>query len=168
MIYIDFVHAVAQQIRDLDPNHLITTGMISTRHAWLFTEPLKRRLYAADNLDFVTIHAYQGENLEDDSPIAQALNKPFIVEEAGFDAGRGEDRSSRVNVDMEKWFRTRCARYLQWGFMATPDNGDGDRMSGMDRGAFHDDWDALTAIYRQRAQALAQLIRTGNRPRPSL
>ncbi len=157
LLYIDFVHTVAQEIRSLDPNHLITTGMISTRHAWLFSEALKRRLYAVDNLHFLTIHAYQGENLEDDSPIAQALNKPFIIEEAGFDAGRGEDRSGRVDADMEKWFARGARGYLQWGFMATPDNGDGDRMSGMDRGAFHDDWDALTATYRQRAQALAQL-----------
>ncbi len=156
LCYIDFVHAVAAFIRQLDPNHLITTGMISTRHAWLFSSALKRRLYESPNLDFVTIHAYQGSNEEDDRPVANELGIPFMIEEAGFDAEQGADRSSKVAEDMQKWFGLGARGYLQWGFMATPDNGDGDRQSGMDR-AFHSDWDQLAGIYRARAQELAQV-----------
>lgn len=154
--YIDFIHTIAAFIRRLAPNHLITTGMISTRHAWLFNMEQKRRLYATPNLDFVTIHAYQGSNEEDDSPIARELNMPFIVEEAGFDAPRGVDRSPKVAADMDKWFGLGARGYMQWGFMATQDNGDGDRLSGMDR-VFHSDWDALTQLYHSRAQVLAQV-----------
>lgn len=154
--YIDFVHTVAAFIRSLDHNHLITTGMISTRHAWLFSPALKRQLYASPHLDFVTIHAYQGSNEEDDSPVARDLGMPFIVEEAGFDAPHGQDRSGRVAGDMDKWFGLGARGYLQWGFMATTDNGDGDRRSGMDR-VFHSDWDGLVRVYRDRAAALTQV-----------
>ena len=158
--YIDFVHTVAAFIRGLDRNHLITTGMISTRHAWLFTPALKRRLYESPHLDFVTIHAYQGLNEEDDSPVARELGLPFIIEEAGFDAPNGQDRSERVAADMNKWFGLGARGYLQWGFMATPDNGDGDRLSGMDR-VFHSDWDNLVRLYRERGAALAQVDANG-------
>lgn len=154
--YIDFVHTVAAFIRQLDRNHLITTGMISTRHAWLFTPALKRRLYESPHLDFVTIHAYQGLNEEDDSPVARELGMPFMIEEAGFDAPNGQDRSGHIAADMNKWFGLGARGYLQWGFMATPDNGDGDRLSGMDR-VFHSDWDNLVRLYRERAAALAQV-----------
>ncbi|MBX3011631.1 MAG: peptidoglycan DD-metalloendopeptidase family protein [Caldilineaceae bacterium] len=164
LLYIDFVHTIASFIRRLAPNHLITTGMISTRHAWLFTPALKRRLYQSPNLDFITIHAYQGSNQEDDSPLARELELPFIIEEAGFDARMGEDRSPRVAGDMDKWFGLGARGYMQWGMMATPDNGDGDRLSGMDR-VFHSDWDPLLRLYRARAQALAQVDPTWRPPK---
>ena len=153
-IFINFMIAAAAQIRAWDEeNHLITTGMISTRHAWLHDDALKRKLYASPQIDFLTVHAYQGENHEDDSQLAQDLDKPFIIEEAGFDAPHGEDRSPKVAADMDKWFGRGASGYMQWGFMATGDNGDGDRLSGMDR-VFHSDWDALFDLYRQRAHAL--------------
>jgi O-glycosyl hydrolase len=154
-LFVTFMHKVAAKIREWDQgNHLITTGMISTRQAWLDEPEKKRKLYESPNLDFITIHAYQGENQEDDSPLANDLvKKPFIVEEAGFDAGKGEDRTQRVAEDMDKWFGRGASGYMQWGFMATRDNGDGDQQSGMD-GDFHTDWDNLFNLYRQRAEAL--------------
>ena len=155
LLFIDFNHTLARTIRAADPNHMIGTGLISTRQAWLFSDTLKRRLYGAPEIDFVTIHAYQGSNEEDDSPIARALHKPFIVEEAGFDADRGENRRDRVAGDMQKWYGLGAAGYMQWGFVAGGDNGDGDTRSGMDR-FFHGDWDALFGLYRQRADELAQ------------
>ncbi|MDQ3250044.1 MAG: hypothetical protein M3Q45_12665, partial [Chloroflexota bacterium] len=154
--FIRFTHDVARQIRSLDTNHLITTGMISTRHAWLFDAAQKRQLYDSPDLDFLTIHAYQGENQEDDSPLAHELNLPFIIEEAGFDAPHDQDRSERVKEDMHKWFSLGARGYFQWGFMATQDNGDGDQRSGMDR-AFHGDWDALFRVYQERAWLCAQV-----------
>lgn len=152
-VFTSFNHQVAAAIRAKDGNHLITTGMISTRHAFLFSQQQKRNLYADNNLDFITNHAYNGENLEDDSALSYVVNKPFIVEEAGFDAGRNVDRSNSVRADLDKWFARGSRGYLQWGFMATQfDNGDGDRRSGMDR-IFHDDYDELAAVYRERAQS---------------
>jgi hypothetical protein len=91
-------------------------------------------------------------HLNDDSQLAGEVGKPFIVEEAGINAGRGEKRDGMVAEDMALWFGRGAQGYMQWGFMATDfDNGDGDVHSGMDRGQFHDDWDELFGAYRDKA-----------------
>ena len=45
--FIDFMHTVAREIKRSDPNHLVTTGMISTSHASLDEGDLWRQLYGA-------------------------------------------------------------------------------------------------------------------------
>jgi hypothetical protein len=148
-VFIRFAADVAAQIRAADPNHLVTGGLISTRSAAMSHDQAVR-LYAV--LDFITTHAYEGSDEEDDSGLAAELGLPFIVEEAGFS---GDGRSGSVSGDMDKWFGRGASSYMQWGFMATgSDNGDGDRNVGMDR-VFHSDWDALFAVYRDRAAVLA-------------
>ena len=147
------MHLAAREIRSLDSNHLVTTGMISTRHASLGNELLERRLYDKACFDFVTVHCYNEEYENDDSALAQLLGMPYIVEEAGFGNKYGHDRSGHIQRDMDHWFGAGdgARGYMQWGFMATSnDIGDGDRDSGMDR-VLHHDWDALFALYRTRA-----------------
>jgi len=152
--FINFKLAVARELRTLDPNHLITTGMISTHHAWLHNDTLRHRLYASPLFDFLTVHCYNEEYLNDDSRLAETLNKPFIVEEAGFGNKYGSNRSGKVIEDMQRWFGLGARGYMQWGFMATgQDMGDGDGDSGMDR-TLHQDWDALFHAYRSKATAL--------------
>ena len=169
-----FVHNVAQRIRQLDRNHMITTGMISTHHVHMKHElDLQRQLYASPNLNFLTVHAYnrhmdsekpenddprrdQKIHKNDDSQLAREVGKPFIVEEAGIDAGKGTKRDAAIADDMRAWFDRGAQGYMQWGFMATDfNNGDGDENSGMDRGKFHDDWDELFRTYRDKANDLA-------------
>lgn len=151
---INFKLAVAAELRRLAPNHLITTGMISTHHAWLHNDTLRHRLYASPLIDFLTIHCYNEEYHNDDSGLAAMLNKPFIVEEAGFGNRYGGDRSRMVIEDLQRWFSLGARGYMQWGFMATgQDMGDGDGDSGMDR-CLHHDWDALFHAYRSKASAL--------------
>lgn len=168
--FMKFNHDVARFIRQRDPNHLITTGMISTHHVHMMHDlDLQRQLYSAREIDFLTVHAYNrhwpGEqvkpddprrdhkiHLNDDSQLAAEVRKPFIVEEAGFNAGRGEKRDGMAAEDMALWFDRGAQGYMQWGFMATDfDNGDGDRASGMDRGLHHDDWEELFRVYRGKA-----------------
>lgn len=152
--FINFKLAMAAELRRLAPNHLITTGMISTHHAWLHNDALRHRLYASPLIDFLTVHCYNEEYLNDDSALAATLNKPFIVEEAGFGNKYGGDRSRKVIEDMQRWFSLGARGYMQWGFMATgQDMGDGDGDSGMDR-TLHHDWDALFHAYRTQASAL--------------
>lgn len=154
--FIGFMHRAARLIRSLDPNHLITTGLISTHHCWMHSDALKRRLYDPELFDFMTVHCYNEEYVNDDSELARSLNMPFIVEEAGFGNNYGSDRSGPILRDMERWFNCGARGYMQWGFMATGhDMGDGDGDSGMDR-TLHSDWDALFRAYRGRADALAQ------------
>src|SRR5690606_35136666 len=98
-LFVRFNLDVAALIKRLDPNHLVTTGMKSTHHAWLHTPALQEALYTPPNIDFVTIHSYEGmtdqegdRRVYEDGPLAIRLNKPFIVEEAGFDIRLFPDR----------------------------------------------------------------------------
>lgn len=151
-LFIDFNHALANRIKSSDPNHLITTGMMSTCHAGL-QYPGQRKLYESPHIDFATSHIYNAAYGDDDSALAAELNKPFLVEEAGFDAGYGDDRSEKIRQDMDVMFGRGACGYMQWAFMAGGDNSDGDRDRGMDR-KFHSDWDGLWTIYSSRARVL--------------
>ncbi|MEZ4866958.1 MAG: peptidoglycan DD-metalloendopeptidase family protein [Caldilineaceae bacterium] len=154
--FIRFMLAAAAEIKASAPDHLTTTGMISTHHAWLHNDELRHQLYGSSHIDFITVHCYNEEYENDDSALARALHKPFILEEAGFGNGYGQDRSGKVQEDMQRWFGLGARGYLQWGFMATSnDIGDGDGDSGMDR-TLHADWDALFRTYQARAAALLQ------------
>jgi hypothetical protein len=151
--FIQFNQAVADEIRGLDSRHLITTGMMSTAHAGLNREQWSR-LYGHRNLDFVTCHIYNADYRDDDSKVSQALNKPFIVEEAGFDATIDDNRAQQIRQDMDAMLDGRhAAGYMQWGFMAGGDNRDGDRDRGMDW-VHHSDWNDLFGAYKQRAERL--------------
>ena len=124
-------------IKSWDPRHLVTTGMVSTRHAWMQgREELRRDLYGSPHIDFITIHAYNGnedpEAIEDDSDLARAFGKPFIIEEAGFDLRKYDNRPEKTRTDLADWFRKGASSYMPWGFVATPtDNHDGDAFVGM-------------------------------------
>lgn len=151
-IFVNFMHEIARRIRDLDSKHLITTGMISTRHAWL-GEPDAVALYHSPYLDFVTFHAYEYElgQREDDRRVAAAVGKPFVVEEAGF---MGTDRSERVRNDLNQFYGQGAAGYMPWGFNAVRETGDGDLALGMERHGPFNDWDALVGVFRERANIL--------------
>lgn len=187
--FLKFVHDVARHIGQLDRNHLITTGMISTHHVHMkHRQDLQQQLYRSPDIHFLTVHAYNrhmdSEKVEgddprrdqkvhknDDSQLAREVGKPFIVEEAGVDAGKGTMRGGAIAEDMRVWFERGAQGYMQWGFMApVPDNGDGDQKSGMDRGKFHDDWDDLFRTYRDKAGDLARqaggLSPAPNQPAP--
>jgi hypothetical protein len=152
-LFIEFNHALADRIKSLDPRHLVTTGMMSTRHAGLWS-PGQHRLYKSPHIDFVTSHIYNADYGDDDSALATELNKPFLVEEAGFDPiPEHQDRTDRVRQDMDVMFGRGACGYMQWAFMAGGDNGDGDRDRGMDR-HFHPDWDGLWNVYTLRVKAL--------------
>lgn len=169
-LLVQFMHATATTIRRLDTNHLITTGMVSTRHAYMKSRgDLQRKLYDHPLIDFITVHAYNGKNKEDDSGLSMACNKPFIVEEAAFDSVGGDDpdepglhpcqnrdRSPCVQADMDKWFGRGASGYMQWAFMAGGDNGDGDFSCGIGPRFHGYDWELLRGTYQARFEALQQ------------
>ncbi len=158
-LLIRFKHAVAREIRRLDPNHLITTGMISTRHAHMGSDLAKRHeLYASADIDFYTNHAYHIDgndkpSPEDDSDLLRDIPKPLLIEEAGFESH--EDRTALYRAEMDRLFARGASGYMPWGFMAGGDSGDGDKKLGLDRIWHSADWDNLNRVFRARADQLA-------------
>ncbi|MFN8441235.1 MAG: NBR1-Ig-like domain-containing protein [Caldilineaceae bacterium] len=154
--FIGFMLNVARQIKGIDPNHLVTTGMISTSHASLDVSDLWQRLYGGNEFDFITVHCYNEEyENKRDHEYARTLNKPFIIEEAGFGNARPGNRVDQVRADMDRWFGFGASGYMQWGFMPVGnDIGDGDTDSGMDRQWHAGDFDGLFNLYRERAAQL--------------
>ena len=183
-LLVKFMHDAARKIKGWDPNHLVTTGMISTRHAWMHTpgnEHWQKQLYDVPWLDFITNHAYHGDdedatNLdqendansrEDDSGLAQSLNKPLLIEEAGFKPTESR-RNRRDWYDKELAVlldERQASGYMPWGFMAGSDNADGDNELGIDENAHRDDWNDLRDLLRGRAFGWgAQSVALGTPP----
>lgn len=154
--FLSFMHRVAREIKTIDPNHLVTTGMISASHASLDEGELWRRLYGVPEFDFLTIHCYNEEYAgKQDHEYARVLAKPFIIEEAGFGRAKPGDRVELTRRDMARWFGFGASGYMPWGFMPTPfDIGDGDQDAGMDRVFHGGDYDRLFSLFRERAAVL--------------
>ena len=155
--FVNFAQEVVQTIRGIDPDHLITSGLMDVSHPAL-SQSQALALY--QGMDIVSVHCYGRDHSKNDLWIADSLGLAHIVGEAGHPKnGRGDD----LTFDLNDWFNNLGSDgYYQWGFMATPyDNGDGDRLYGMDH-VFFDDWDTLFAIYR----AFANYLGTGPPPPP--
>ncbi|HRA64563.1 MAG TPA: carboxypeptidase-like regulatory domain-containing protein [Caldilinea sp.] len=155
--FISFMHTVARTIKAIDANHLVTTGMISAHHASMDEGDLWRQLYGGPEFDFLTIHCYNEEYAgKQDHDYARVLEKPFLIEEAGFGHAKPGDRVELTRRDMDRWFGFGACGYLPWGFMPTTfDIGDGDDDAGMDRVFHGGDYDGLFSLYRERAAVLA-------------
>lgn len=172
-LLVGFMHTMAKKMREWDPNHLITTGMISTRHAWMATPQFadwRPRLYDVPWLDFITNHAYHGDDdpstspeqeneaasREDDHDLAVRFGKPCLIEEAGFKASG--NRVALYSKEMDALLGgdgTRAAGYMPWGFMAGGDNGDGDNDLGVDQHVHGGDWNDVTGLLRAWSGRLA-------------
>ena len=164
--FVRFNHAVARRIKEIDPHHMVTTGMKSTQHAWMeHKHDLRRQLYATEDIDFVTVHSYENGPAEDDhgdsavyadAHLAREVGKPLVVEEAGIfkhHNGQGIDRGAELEKHLARWLDQEGAYgYMQWGFDSLR-IGDGDDHVGMVRD--HHDWDDLYRRYQARAQRLA-------------
>lgn len=146
--FINFAKEVSNTIRSIDEDHLITGGIISIQsNAFSWDQGIK--FYSLPNINFLTTHNYSGGG-DNNVDVAKAVNKPLIIEEAGFKMEDG-DRAKLIENDLNKWFNKGAKGYMQWGFMATLyDNGDGDKAFGMDY-VFHPDWNALFNVYKNFA-----------------
>ncbi|MCB9576303.1 MAG: cellulase family glycosylhydrolase [Polyangiaceae bacterium] len=148
--FVSFCTNMASAIRAIDTNHMISVGEIGATITGLSSNE-QQTLFSNPDISFLTTRSYNGGN-SDDTGIAKSVNKPIIVEEAGFDGG---GRPAKVAQDLAKWFGKGCRGYLQWGFMASAgDNGDGDTQWGMDHQWHKDDWDGLYKTYQTFAQGL--------------
>jgi hypothetical protein len=148
---VTFVTAVSNGIRAIDPNHLITTGFISSDHT-LMNVSQALILYSNPNVGFLTFHTYNGDRHDTiNRAVYCALDKPMIVEEFGWDES-DSDRSTKVRSEVDYWYEMAFVRgFGNWGFQAQAhDIGDGDNEFGMDTYHAHD-YTALFDIFSGRA-----------------
>jgi hypothetical protein len=172
-LLVSFMQTMAAQLRSWDGgNHLITTGMISTRHAFMAgNDALRMKLYSSPNLDFITNHSYHGDNndapsIEDDSDLSVRLGKPLLIEEGGF-VGTG-DRTGWFDVDLRRLLdEKRAGGFMPWGFMVGHDNNDGDNALGIDQIWHGADWNNLNNLFRNRANNLANDNAAIDVPKPA-
>lgn len=143
--FLKFAQTVSSLIRNNDPNHLVTTGLVRVGHVAPSGQDIRqfaRRLYNLPTIDFGTVHFYQDHNnpnapfaLEEensliDLDVLKGLGKPIIVEEFGATAG---DKPAYTNMKLDQWFGQGAAGFMQWGFSGTgSDIGVGDNLRGMD------------------------------------
>lgn len=81
---LNFYADMTAVIKANDPNHLVATGMLSTRHLGL-DETRRQRLYSNPNINYVTEHYYDPGDAAhlDDESLAARFNKPLVIEEYG-------------------------------------------------------------------------------------
>lgn len=162
-IFIDFNHQVARTIKSIDPNHMVTTGMVSCAHAYMGRgdqADKRQKLYQGEQpgerrlIDFVTVHyphechpnkqnPFLGCNASD-IELAKSLGLPVIIEEQMIKADHpNEDRSDHFRKDMDTWFARGVNGYLIWGFDALG-VGDGE-IGGV--GNPNNDWEPVSRIF---------------------
>lgn len=152
--FVAFCHDVANQIRSVDPNHLISAGIIGWRVSNLnFVQAAQ--LYSA--MDFVGTHNYHGDDYNNDAGMAAEFDIPYIIDEAGFDSNiYGPDRTPETDADIAKWLARGVDGYMNWGLMATSyDNGDGDRVVGVDPVFHAADFFAYSSLFASYGQTFA-------------
>ncbi|MCX7020522.1 MAG: discoidin domain-containing protein [bacterium] len=151
---IPFARAAAAAIKAIDPHHMVTTGFLSIDHIQVGIDN-GISLYSDPNIDFITVHTYNGQDPSANWNVASRVEKPLVVEEYGWSASSG-DRVANTQAQVNKWYDTRLVSgFMQWGYQAgTYDIGDGDNDVGMDRYA-HPDYNQLFSVYLTRANALA-------------
>jgi hypothetical protein len=151
-----FASTTAAAIRAIDPDTLITFGGLGVNHFGVDAGQ-GMRLFDDPNIDFVTVHTYDGATDADTYRVAWALEKPIVVEETGNTTSYTSDRPATLTAQMADWIDSRDARgIMQWGYQVeTHDIGDGDALFGMDPNFFAFDWDGMNAAYSARAQTFA-------------
>ena len=178
-LFVRFMKDITARIKELDPNHMVTTGMKSTQHSDMLiasNQHLRKELYGSPQIDFVTVHSYtrnkhapnrpDDEDVFKDIELAQAFGKPLLVEEAGIvrlprDNSNGEacddgaDRSDMLKDHLKRWFDIpETCGFLQWGFTVDRNTGDGDGCSGLVNG-LHSDFQSMISVYSHFAIDLA-------------
>lgn len=136
-----FVHAMAANIKAIDPDHMVSIGMLSLGHIPGYTTQRGVNLFSDPNLDFLTAHSYNGETRDIDLAVRSAVLKPIVISEAGCDSGVG-DRVAFMSEQVDTYVHAQA-----W------DIGDGDNDLGFDRYA-HPDYYAMYAMYQGHAGVL--------------
>lgn len=95
--FAEWIHASAKLIKQLDPNHMVSTG---SEGIWGCENDsaLCRRIHAFDEIDYMTCHIWPynwnwmtedwqanvGNYIQQHREISERIGKPFVIEEFGF------------------------------------------------------------------------------------
>lgn len=145
-----FCSDMAARIRAIDTNHMVSYGTAGRNFSGLTTAQATQ-LY--QDFDFLTVHAYNGDDSNNDSSLANTLRKPLLISEAGFDTDN-PNRPAATNADISKWVNRGARGYMNWGLMIA-NNGDGDDIFGIDPFNHAYDFNDYTNVYTTWANTLA-------------
>lgn len=122
----NFTADVSGLIKAIDQNHLVSLGTLGTGQAGTENENFDR-LHALDTIDVVEAHDYNRETEAWPSEgsnsinraylVAQSLNKPFFIGEAGINVGNErtlQERADLFNAKIQAAFDRGVAGYLIW------------------------------------------------------
>lgn len=166
--FITFADDASKALRAVDAHHLISVGSQGGQDGALRLAPdLARRLYSLRNINFLTMHPYvagtSDGHQDDDTPTAFLVQKPSVVEEAGYEAESCAPRGGRAacaSQEMDYFFGRGSQGHMPWGFVgpSTPPY-DGDSVVGM---SWTDsDWSELFSTYQQRANGFGSMPEVG-------
>lgn len=170
--FIQFARDVSGAIKDISPNHLVSTGLVNSRHVCALedgedVDVFSRTLYGLPSIDAVSIHYYAHDGERNYAGIelntARALGKPFYVGEVGKDHGTG-DRSGYYQGEINDWKGAGAFTVLPWAY----DSSDHD-VGVSDIYAFariFGDYDGIRNIMRGVAAAVRRFALVSAQPKP--
>ncbi|APR87464.1 hypothetical protein A7982_12813 [Minicystis rosea] len=123
---ISFYRAVAREIKLIDPNHVVTPGLISTRQVGMSNLNDQDVLFGDGLFDFISVHSYEEDNEskgEDDAALAQRLWMPYVISEFGFTA---PSYHQKVHNYLQKVFNQGAESAGFWGIEYGMPHGLGD------------------------------------------
>lgn len=169
--FFEFAKETSTKIKQISPNHLVSTGLMSVRHVISFEagqDPTEaaRRLYKLPTIDLISIHFYEENGLQTeqdmvdwDFTVAQNVEKPFYVGEVGAN-NFGINRVAYHHDAIERWKNRGACAALVWQFNASPkDLFISDGMARM-----HGDFDGLVQVVRGFAAGVQPFLHQGQPP----
>ncbi len=130
--FYNFAKFSSEFIKNISPNHLVSSGLVSVRHVVSFEDAATSRaqakkLFALPTLDLVSIHFYaedgdgeEQERIEWDVHIAEEVEKPFYVGELGASPGNPKNdhlnRAEYHRTRIQKWKDLGAFSVLPWQF----------------------------------------------------
>jgi len=150
---IALVNDIAAEIKSIDPHHMVTTGFLSVDHTQIGIAN-GEALYENPNIDFISVHAYNGEDPYQNWVVNALVEKPIVMGEFGWENG---DRVAATSTEMGVFLDDRhYDGFMHWGYQYQNfDIGDGDTRFGIDRNFHASDYDAFKALYASYATAFA-------------
>ena len=161
---VQFVAEMAATIKNIDHNHLVTPGFLSWDHQGLWMEK-GLEVYSDPNIDFITIHSYDGSDGPQNRIIHSRLGKPLLLEECGWREALG-NRIDNEKKTFQQYGDVGARGFMHWGYQAQDhDIGNGDNLFGID--SYHwNDYADFTALYASKSAELTALSQPVRRVSP--